>query len=55
MNNLENYVGKLTDKELAAHLKAYVLCASMYGLPTYLIALLHEASQRIKSQTEGQP
>lgn len=42
------YVAKLSDHELAMHLKAYCVSADLYGLPPYLTALIHEAVQRIK-------
>lgn len=43
------YVGTLTDNDLAAHLMAYRVSSDLYALPLYLVALIHEASQRIKN------
>lgn len=44
-----HYVAKLSDHELAMHLKAYRVSADMYALPTYLTALIHEAVKRIQN------
>lgn len=44
------YVAKLSDHELAMHLKAYRVSADLYRLPPYLVALLHEAINRIKDK-----
>ena len=46
------YVAKLSDHELAMHLKAYRVSADLYALPTYLTALIHEAVKRIQSIPE---
>lgn len=46
------YVAKLSDQELAMHLKAYRMCSDLYALPTYLTALIHEAVKRIQLMPE---
>jgi len=50
---VKKYVAKLDNFTLARHIKAYEMCADMYLLPTYLTALLHEASKRIDNITES--
>ncbi len=47
-----DYVAKLSDHELAMHLKAYRVSADLYALPTYLTALIHEAVKRIQALRE---
>lgn len=44
------YVSTLEDHTLAMHLKAYKVSADLYGLPPYLVALLHEAINRLKDK-----
>jgi len=44
------YVGSMDNHTLAMHLKAYKVSAGLYGLPPYLVALLHEAINRIKDK-----
>lgn len=48
--NVIRYVAKLDNHDLAMHLKAYKVSAGLYGLPPYLVALLHEAINRIKDK-----
>lgn len=43
------YVAKLSDHELAMHLKAYRMSSDLYALPLYLTALIHEAVKRIQT------
>jgi len=44
------YVSTLENHTLAMHLKAYKVSADLYGLPPYLVALLHEAIKRLHEQ-----
>lgn len=44
-----DYVAKLSNEELAMHLKAYRISSDLYALPLYLTALIHEAVKRIQT------
>ena len=44
------YVSNLDNHTLAMHLKAYKVSADLYGLPPYLVALLHEATNRLQEK-----